>query len=391
MKKLFPLIMLMILLAMTVSPTVAAEPPEASELQLSSPEVTPAKDVVLSVDETVDIDVLGHRHIQKWQRVINDVIEVKNDYIRKDVDLDTNKIILYDKKWRDIELENVEIKPFDPPSGEYYWKKVVLFVDEEDLGFFEDGTSFYTFFDVDEYPLVCWEVRYTDGTTVMYDLDGNLIGHGVPAPSSYTYLFSGYDYNWWCWLVPSWCDPWKNWRNNANSWYLEWSDYSWSVFDPATSQIRDYVEWPLVEFYYAIAHGGSTECHAVRQSGNDPYYRAGAPPNNDWAYEDMDDRDPMRFAFLGHCNGMVTTTYPSFSDAFRKGLSGAGSNTCTVGYHEIDQSDEAWSSSLDWQDLMFEYMADDMIIYHAYVYATYAYPEIIGYVAYAGDIYMKVN
>jgi hypothetical protein len=155
MKKVFPLIVLMVLLVITVNPVLAAGSPQASQLQPGSPTSSPARDVELIVDEVINVDVLGHRHIQKWQRVIDGIIEVKNDYIRKDVDLDTNKTILYDKQWRDIELESVEIKPFEPPSGEYYWKKVVLFVDEEDLDFFEDGSSFYTFFDADEYPLVC--------------------------------------------------------------------------------------------------------------------------------------------------------------------------------------------------------------------------------------------
>jgi hypothetical protein len=387
MKKLFPLILLMVLLTITVNPVLAAGPPEANQLQPGDLKIPPAKDAVLSVDETINVDILGHRHIQKWQRVIDGIIEVKNDYIRKDVDLDTNKTILYDKQWRDIELESVEIKPFEPPSGEYYWKKVVLFVDEEDLGFFEDGSSFYTFFDADEYPLVCWEVRYTDGTTVMYDLDGNLIGYGVPAPSDYGYLFSGYDCNWWCKYFGLSCDIWSQYRDNANYWYSEWIDYTWSVFDPTTSQIRDWVEWPLIKFYYAIAHGGSTECSAKRCNGNYPYYRA----NDDEAYADMENRDPMVFAFLGHCNAMNDIDYPSFSDAFRKGLSGYGSDTFTVGYTNMGGS-PAWEVSFSWQNQMFIYMNDGWTIYYAWLYATYVdYPQIIGYVAWAGDPYLTVN
>ncbi len=375
MKKLFPLILLMVLLAITVSPVLAAGSPEASQSQPGSPKVPPAKDAMLSVDEVINVDGLGHRHIQKWQRVIDGIIHVKNDYIRKDVDLDTNKTILYDKQWRDIEFESVEIKPFEPPSGEYFWKKVVLFVDEEDLGFFEDGSSFYTFFDADEYPLVCWEVRYIDGTTVMYDLDGNLIGYGVPAPSSNGYLFSGYDYNWWCWLIPSLCDPWRNWRNNANDWSSEWLDSTTSVFDPTTSQIRSYVRNSNTKFYYAIAHGGSSSCSAERKSGYETYYTATK------AYQDMANRNAMRFAFLGHCNAMVNTDYSSFSDAFRKG---SLVDTITVGYKNMGGS-PAWSSSLSWQDSMFYYMDCGMRVYLAFFCATYIYPEITDYVEFVGD------
>lgn len=389
MKKLFPLILLMVLLAITVSPVLAAGPPEASQLQPADPRILPTRDAVLSVDETINVDILGHRHIQKWQRVIDGIIEVKNDYIRKDVDLDTNKVILYDKQWRDIELESVEIKPFEPPSGEYYWKKVVLFVDEEDLDFFEDGSSFYTFFDADEYPLVCWEVRYTDGTTVMYDLDGNLIGYGVPAPTDYGYLFSGYNYDWLCKYFGL-CDTWAAWRNDANDFYSNWTSYTYSKFDPSTTQIRAKVSNQYYTFYYAIAHGGSTSCTAKYKSGSDYYYRAGAPPN-DWAYEDMENRDPMVFAFLGHCNAMNKTDQYSFSDAFRKGLSGYGSNTFTVGYKGMAESGYFYLTD-DWQHQMFEYMDSGWRIYYAWLYATYDdYPDLIGYVDWAGDPYLTVN
>ena len=379
MKKLFPLILLMVLLAVTVSPVLAAEPPEASQLQPGGSRIPPARDVVLSVDETINVDILGHRHIQKWQRVIDGIIEVKNDYIRKDVDLDTNETILYDKQWRDIEFESAEIKPFEPPSGEYYWKQVVLFVDEEDLGLFEDGSSFYTFFDADEYPLVCWEVRYTDGTTVMYDLDGNLIGYGVPAPSDYGYLFSGYHYGWWCkWF--GLCDEWAAWRSNANDWYEIWADSITSVFNPTTNNINSNVSNPNTKFYYAIAHGGSTECHAKGESYNWTYYTAGG------ASWDMRNRNAMPFAFLGHCRAMVNTGSGTFSYAFRKGLSGCGSNTFTVGYKNIDQDDDAWAVSRSWQNAMFTRMNNGQTLYYAWLYATYVdEPDIIGYVAWAGD------
>jgi len=389
MKKLFPLILLMVLLTITVNPVLAAGPPEASQLQPGDPKILLTRDAVLSVDETINIDILGHRHIQKWQRVIDGIIEVKNDYIRKDVDLDTNKVILYDKQWRDIELESVEIKPFEPPSGEYYWKKVVLFVDEEDLDFFEDGSSFYTFFDADEYPLVCWEVRYTDGTTVMYDLDGNLIGYGVPTPTDYGYLFSGYNYDWLCKYFGL-CDTWKSWRENADYWYSKWTSYTYSRFDPSRTQIRAKVSNQYYTFYYAIAHGGWTECKAVRKSGDDWYYLAKYPPD-DWAYDDMRDRDPMVFAFLGHCNAMNYTDYPSFSNAFRKGLSGSGSGTCTVGFKGMKESGY-WNLTYYWQDQMFEYMDCGYTVYASFWYATYNhYPELANYVAFVGDSFMTVN
>ena len=173
MKKLFSVILLTLLLAGTVSLGLAAEPSEASESYTEDTGVSPPTDAVLIADEVMNNDILGHRRIQRWQRVIDDVVHVQNDYVRAHVDLDTNEIILYEKQWRDIEFESVDIKPFEPPDGEYIWKKVVLFVGEEDRGclgsFFDgsplEGLPLYDFLDADavEYPLVCWEVRYIDG------------------------------------------------------------------------------------------------------------------------------------------------------------------------------------------------------------------------------------
>lgn len=132
------------------------------------------EDAVLIADDTI-----GDTHAKYWLHVINDVFYIKNDYILMHLDVETNEIIKFEKKWRDvsINLTAIEIKPFEPPSGGYHWKIVAVFLEEEDIG------DFYTFSDAHEYPLTCWEVRYYDGTTIMYDLDGIEIGGGVPVPS----------------------------------------------------------------------------------------------------------------------------------------------------------------------------------------------------------------
>jgi hypothetical protein len=132
------------------------------------------EDAVLVADETI-----GGTRAKYWVHVIDDVFYIKNDYISMQLDLETNEIVKFEKKWRDVStnLTAIEIKPFEPPSGGYFWKIVAVFLEQEDID------DFYTFFNAHEYPLICWEVRYYDGTTIMYDLDGNEIGYGVPVPS----------------------------------------------------------------------------------------------------------------------------------------------------------------------------------------------------------------
>ncbi|MBE0431627.1 MAG: carboxypeptidase regulatory-like domain-containing protein [Dehalococcoidia bacterium] len=387
--KLLSVILLTVPLASTAALAVAAESPEAGGARTEDVGVAPPMDVVLTCDRIVDNDVLGHRHIQYGERTIDDVIHVKNDYIVIHVDLETNETILYERRWRDFEFESPDITPFEPPGGDYFWKEVMLFVDEEDRCFFE-GSPFYTFFDAPEYPLACWEVRYTDGTTLLYDLDGNEIGYGVPVPSSTSstgYLVSGTHYG----------DPreylwWIPWRNNAESWYSKWTDSTVSVHHPETEDIRNHVENPDTRFYYAIGHG-SWRTFQASKKGEDgkeyryDYYRAAVEESGhwveSWAYEDMANRDDaMLFAFLGHCEGMTKTDPPSFSHAFRTGeLEGV-----TVGYDEIHKGPwQAWTHAGAWQNRMFEYMDEGHTVWEAFWFASAEYPVTGEYVAFAGD------
>ena len=59
----------------------------------------------------------------------------------------------------------------------------------------------------------------------MYDFDGELIGHGIPAPS-YGFSLSGYN-------NASWPDPYLSYRQNADSWFTKWCTYTASVSMPA--------------------------------------------------------------------------------------------------------------------------------------------------------------
>ena len=250
-KKLFALILLTILFTSLVTLGFYTGPVEAGGTDGGTNSVALPMNAVLTVEVTI-----GDKHVEYFEHIIDDVIWVKNDYVLIHVDPDTNETIRYNKSWRDIELPNVEIKSFQPSGGQYFWKKVAVFLNKEDCG------NFYTFYDINEYPLVCWEVRYIDGTTVLYDLAGCEIGEGVPAPSE-GFSLTGYDDEYG--EVPKW----RSMRENADQYFQAWCDSTISVFSPTKYQISWIVSDPETLFYYALAHGGS---YSFRANENEYYY-----------------------------------------------------------------------------------------------------------------------
>ena len=405
MKKLFSLILLTVLLASTVSLGLAAEPSEASGSYTEDTGVSPPVDAALIVDVVMNSGIAGARHIQRWEHIIDDLIHVHNDFVRIHVDVGTNEVILYEKRWRDIDIDlaSLEIKPFDPPGGECLWKKVVLFVDQDDRGSLGDffagssleGSPLYEFIEAVEYPLVCWEVRYPDGSTVMYDLNGTQIGHAmITAPSAKGYLASGTDIEWRRYITePAWLIA----GYNANYWYSRWTDSTTGVYnpDPNTSPISPYVSDPDTLFYYAIGHGSHRSYSGYEEDdeGNDlvlRYYTTqpdvfGDVPN---LYDDMQNRGPMHFALMVHCDSMKETGQGSFSHAFRKG---SWSGTVTVGFKGLqDASVLANLSVLYWQDTMLEYMDEGDRIKEAFDEATSEWDLVAPYAVFAGDTMQKV-
>jgi len=317
-------------------------------------------DAVLAVDQPI-----GSIDVKYWERVVDGVFHVINDYVLLHLDPDTDEIIKCEQQWRDIDVDlaHLEVESFEPPGGEHFWKRVVVFLEEEDLGYF------YTVSNATQCPLVCWEVRYSDGTTAMYDLSGNETGCGIGAPH-YSFLLSGYHNS----ASP---DEWRRFRENASDWFQEWSDltFSWSL--PLPTIISEYVSDPGIQLYYAIAHGSSSRFQADSAGS---YYRASATE------VDMEDRDPMLFAFIGHCEGMTQTGSGSFSYAFRKG---SMTNTVTVGYSGMGSS-PGWPDALDWQDCMFEGMDEGRTIRDAFDLACAQYPRIASNVVFVGDPNLKL-
>lgn len=313
-------------------------------------EIENTSDKSLVVDE-----VIGERYVKYWEHKI-DGVQIKNDYILLHRDIHTNNIVTYIREWREINIEpfNFEYEYFETEN--IFWKEKVIFLDES------DKTYFYSFDGMQEYPIACWEVGYTDGTTILYDLDGNQIGHGIPAPSE-CFSLSGYNngFN---------HDPWKDFRLNADYWFSKWCSSTVSISFPTTVEISSYVQDPDVEYFYESAHGG--EYYFIANS-QESYYASNV-------HTDMLNRQPMKFAFIGSCGGMDSVGPGTFSYEFRKGQM---TNTVTVGYHDMKYP--GWLFALNWQNLMFQLINAGYTIWLSFELATARYPLIAPSVVFVGD------
>ena len=322
-------------------------------------EIKVTKDKLLVVDK-----IIGDRYVKFWEHVIDDV-SVKNDSILLHLDPETGDILEYNKIWTDVELYMIGSGENILPTKEYHWKKAVVFPDENDSGI-------YCNFHVPvEYPLTCWEVRYTDGTTIFYDSSGIKIGDAVPAPSKGCTL-------------RGWGDSrWSSWRNNANEWYGKWCSRLYIADEPTVGQISSYISKPDVEYFYVIAHSGHQN---NRFSANDEgvYYYA------DQLKQDMIGRSPMNLSVLCCCSAMEGTGPGSLSYEFRKGEM---EGTVTIGYYKMGECG-AWPwESKSWQNAMFEAMDDytNYTMKEAFDLACAFYPNISGHVRFVGDEALRIE
>ena len=316
------------------------------------------KEIEETVDKVLVVDeIIGDKQVKYWEHAI-DYVFVKNDFILLHIDTETGVITNYERRWTDVELDlsNLGDIVFEPNN--YFWKKAVVFPNED------DRTYFYTFYNPQEYPVVSWEVRHTDGTTILYNFDGAQIGHGIPTPNK-GFSLSGYN-------DASWPDPWIDYRTNADFWFSQWCDTTTSLSLPTPSTISSYVSDPNVMYFYELAHGDefSFQAEAVGSS-----YTATMVQN------DMMARQPMELAFIGSCHGLTSTGPGTFSYEFRKGQM---TNTVTIGYDYMETC-PGWQYAIPWQDSMFENMNKGFTMKASFDMATALYPTIAPAVVFLGD------
>lgn len=369
-KEIFCMLFVTLVIASTVFPVVGTMNVDTSNDKINQTAIfnskTNKKVIFTEIDRTADKvlmvdDIIGDRQVKYWEHIIDDVY-VKGDYILLHIDIETDEIVEYIRDWTDVKLIPEMNSELFKPEKDYFWKNAVVFPDENDC------TYFYTFDDSIEYPLTCWEVRYKDGTTIMYEINGMEIGYGEPAPSK-GFSLSGFD--------SGAIDPWKAKRENADHWFKKWCSSTTSISLPTPSTISSYVSNSQYDYFYELAHGGSTKFQA---DSTGSYYTS-----SDVA-SDMAGRSAMTFAFIGSCEGMTNTGPGTFSYEFRKGSS---TNTVTVGYTGMGSS-TGWGYSSPWQDYMFQKMYNGETMRKAFDLACSFYPLIAPNVVFEGDTSLKI-
>jgi len=222
----------------------------------------------------------------------------------------------------------------------------------------------------------CWVVRSVDDgeliVTIIDAVDGKICGYGIPPP--YTgFSLSG----------PQYSDPcsgtWTSWYQNAEYWFNEMGYSTEAVEWPTKAKVRSHIQSCATAMFYELAHGGSY------------YFASGCPGGTNYEFtysseihNSIKDYTKMPFAFIGSCEGMCDVGSGSFSYEFRKG---SMESTATVGYCHMSEPEceDAWISSLDWQDVMFFYMKHEYTVKEAFDWALVTYPECVDCMRFTGD------
>ena len=115
-------------------------------------------------------------------------------------------------------------------------------------------------------------------------------------------------------------------------------------------------------------------------------------PDCDDVYEVMNWRSqPLEFAFLGGCQAMDDTGYPSFADAFTKG---GQPGSVVVGWKGLTNADPEWWYSIQlyfWEQTFINYLALGFPVRQALFSADHDYPTAAPYSCMFGDGHVNLN
>lgn len=323
------------------------------------------KEIETTKNKSLEIEqIIGCRYVQYWEHVV-DGIQIKNDYILLHKDPNTDEIIEYIKEWRDISVKSLNSNFLDFQPENIFWKEKIVFPEKKDIGYF------YTITENHDYPITCWEVRHTDGTTILYNPEGQIIGHGIPAPYEEGFTMSGD-------CDDGYGDCWVYWRENAYNWFSKWCSSIVTIGLPTIEEISTYIQDENTTSFFEIGHSGGRPDRF--QNRINSYY---------WASQlkdDMINRSPMTFAFIASCEAMRDTGPGTLSYEFRKGVT---NDTVTVGYIGMAHC-YGWSVSLEFQDRMFKNMSQYKTVKESFNEASAYYPTITNCVKCVGDENLSV-
>lgn len=219
---------------------------------------------------------------------------------------------------------------------------------------------------------------YNTDVIIVDAVEGKILGHGVPFPSS-GFSFSGPQ------DIPNCTGAWEEWHQNAESWFNTMGYPTEAVVYPNEAKVKSHIQGYETAMFYEIAHGGSffgfqNECSDDRITPGEI---------RSW----IKDSTKMPFTFLYSCGGMCRTGWPSLSNAFRKGST---EDTVTVGICNEEPCSLYVCPLLEWQDALFHYMNQGWTVKAAFDQAGENYPKCynesagIRCVRFAGDPNFKV-
>jgi len=283
-----------------------------------------------------------------------DGVWIDNSYFVRIEDLEGNLIEEIDNKRTDVpDVSMPPARAVLPPPPTTISKEPILI---------DPNNDFWIFTKKPPRPITVWITfnKETGERKIIDVVTGETIGYGTSPP------IEGYS-----WSGPhNDNDVWFQWRENADRWFQKWCSETITKGLATVDEIQSGVHNPYAKYYYAIAHGTSTGATAV---GGTLLWRD--------IEESMLDREPMWFAFLGHCGAMANTGSGSFSHAFRKGTL---IDTVTIGYINMG-SCSGWVDSLAWQGKLFNLVDEGSTFKDAFDRATVTYPRIESGVKFIGD------
>jgi hypothetical protein len=163
----------------------------------------------------------------------------------------------------------------------------------------------------------CWIVYFADDKGYNIDViiidavEGKVLGHGVPFPSS-GFSFSGPQDTTNCTGV------WTDWYQNAESWFNTMGYPTEAVIYPNEAKVKSHIQSYETAMFYEVAHGSSDSFT------NDCSGTITADEIHNW----IADYPKMPFTFIHSCGGMCEVSPGTLSYEFRKGST---EDTVTVG------------------------------------------------------------
>ncbi len=348
---------------------------QAADLQLNSKDILKTVQSAQSGFQRVEV---GEKEIYYKMRTIDGAI-VENDFVSYEFDKDSE--VLLDTR----QIARTEVPP-SLPDLKISKQEAESLVDGQILNsqlyLIDEESDIFALDPAPENP--CWVVKSSlngiTELTVVDALTGENLGKGI-APPGNGFVFSGPIY------VIDCQGKWEAWVKNAEDWFEAMGYKSDLVYYPSVKQIEAYIQNPNTEVFFELAHGNETGfTHCCDGVDNNVY----AEDIKKW----LENRDKMKFAFIGSCQGMCRTENDgTFSYAFRKG---SNSETSTVGYCRMaaDKCFNCWLESINWQDTLFDYLNKGLSVKQAFDNANTEYPMCApptSCMRFAGDPNLKLK